>query len=141
MSHESSRPLTPHEAAIEDVLGPLGAAVMRIAWEQGECTVASVADALNAGDRHRRLAYTTVMTVMGRLFERGLLERTRRGRQYAYRPASDEPTLIEMMGGRAVDELMERYGTAALRQFAHRLADIDPELRAQLLELASRRQG
>lgn len=139
MPHESPRSATPHEAAIEDVLGPLGAAVMRIAWEQGECTVASVTEALNASDRHRRLAYTTVMTVMGRLFERGLLERTKRGRQYAYRPASDETTLIEMMGGRAVDELMARYGTAALRQFAHRLAEIDPELRAQLLELASRR--
>ena len=137
MPHETSRPPMPHEAAIEDVLGPLGAAVMRVAWEQGECTVASVTDALNAGDR--QLAYTTVMTVMGRLFERGLLQRTRRGRQYIYRPASDEPTLIEMMGGRAVDQLMERYGTTALRQFAHRLADIDPELRAQLLELASRR--
>jgi len=133
----ADQPPVTHEPAIEDVLGPLGAAVMRVAWEQGDSTVASVIDALNASGRH--LAYTTVMTVMGRLYKRGLLERTKRGRQYVYRPVSDEPHLIETMSGRAVDQLMERYGTTALRQFAHRLADVDPELRTQLLELASRR--
>lgn len=135
-----SAPHQPRDPAIEDVLGPLGAAVMRIVWEQGEATVASVTNALaTAGPR--RPAYTTVMTVMGRLHERGLLERTKRGRQYVYRPSGDEPQLIESMSERAVDQLLERYGTTALRQFAHRLADVDPDLRAHLLELASDQSG
>lgn len=128
----------PHAPAIEDVLGPLGAAVMRIVWAKGTASVSAVVDAVNAG-RPRPLAYTTVMTIMVRLSERGLLERERQGRQYVYRPASDEHALLEALSGRAVDELIARYGTSALAQFALRLADTDPELRDRILELASRR--
>ena len=129
----------PHAPAIEDVLGPLGAAVMRVVWAQGSASVSSVVDALNA-ERARPLAYTTVMTVMARLFERGLLERERTGRQYIYRPASDEHALLETLSGRAVDQLLARYGTSALAQFAQRLADAEPELRDRILDLASRRE-
>jgi Predicted transcriptional regulator len=129
----------PHDPAIEDVLGPLGAAVMRTVWAQGESSVSSVLDTLNA-ERPRPLAYTTVMTIMARLFERGLLEREKQGRQYVYRPASDEHALLETLSGRAVDDLLARYGTTALHQFAQRLAGADPELRDRILELASRRR-
>lgn len=120
---------------IEGVLGPLGAAIMRIVWAQGESTVRSVADQLEQEIR-RPHAYTTVMTILGRLYERGLLDRTKVGRGYRYRPRGDESELLASMGERAVDQIVERYGTAALRRFAHHLADLDPNLRARLLELA-----
>lgn len=38
------------------------------------------------------VAYTTVMTVLTRLWEKGLLTRERRGRAYRYRAAVDEAT-------------------------------------------------
>ena len=126
------------EPSVENVLGQLGAAVMRVVWTQGEATVGTVVDALNAEPR-RPLAYTTVMTILVRLFERGFLTREKRGRQYVYRPAAEESELLETLSGRAVDELLARYGTSALRQFADRLADADPDLRAQILQLAGRR--
>ena len=46
--------------------------------------------------------------------------------------------LLTAMGERAVDRLLEQYGTAALRRFAHHLSDLDPVLRAQLVDLADR---
>ena len=79
------------------------------------------------------------MTVMSRLSERGVLRRSKVGRQYVYRPAADEAVLLDAMSERAVDDLIGRYGSAALRQFALRLKDVDPDLRAQLIKLASRR--
>ncbi|MEJ7695856.1 MAG: BlaI/MecI/CopY family transcriptional regulator [Candidatus Limnocylindrales bacterium] len=79
------------------------------------------------------------MTILGRLYERGLLDRTKVGRGYRYRPRGDESELLASMGERAVDQIVERYGTAALRRFAHHLADLDPNLRARLLE--PRRSG
>jgi len=130
--------IQPEEPGIERVLGPLGGAITRIILEQGEATVASVVDSLAATGR--RPAYTTVMTVMGRLHERGLLDRKKVGRQHVYRPAADEVRLVDAMSQRAVDDLVGRFGTAALRQFALRLQDLDPDLRAQLLELASHRE-
>lgn len=129
----------PGQPAIEDVLGPLGGAIARIVIEQGQGTVASVVAALTAAGR--RPAYTTVMTVMGRLYERGLLERTKVGRHHVYRPAADETRLVGTMSQRAVDDVVGRFGTAALRQFAEHLQDLDPDLRAQLIELASHRES
>lgn len=127
------------EPGVEDVLGPLGAAVMRIAWSQGESTVGSALQVLNQG-RRQPLAYTTVMTILGRLFERGLLARERRGRQFVYRPVADERSSIESLSGRAVNELLDRYGNAAMRHFAEHLADLEPDTRAELLKLAAQRE-
>ena len=131
-AHDGSAP------SVEKVLGPLGAAALRALWTSGEASVGGVREALNVG-RKRPLAYTTVMTVLVRLHQRGLVTREKRGRAYVYRAAAPEPALLQSLSARAVDELLARYGTAALRQFADRLADADPDVRARLLELASRR--
>ena len=49
---------------LAEVLGPLEAEVMDVAWDLGEVTVRDVHEALNES---RAVAYTTVMTTMGRL--------------------------------------------------------------------------
>lgn len=122
-------------ARIEDVLGPLAAAIVHEIVERGEASVADVVDGLQRtlGREH---AYTTIMTVMSRLHEKGVLERERRGRHYVYRSAAPQADVIDRLSGLAVDRLVDRYGTAALRQFAVKLADLDPETRRRLVELA-----
>ncbi len=138
MSSSETTDRAPDQPAIEGVLGPLGGAIARIVLEQGDATVSSVVEAL-AATQGRRHAYTTVMTVMGRLCDKGVLQRSKVGRQYVYRPSANEAQLVDAMSERAVDDLIRRYGTSALRQFAQHLQDLDPDLRAQLVELASRR--
>ena len=120
----------------EDVLGPLASAIVREVVERGEASVGDVVEALRESQR-REHAYTTIMTVMSRLHEKGVLTRERRGRQYIYRPAASEPELIDQLSGRAVDQLIDRYGSAALRHFAVRLADLDPATRRRLAALAN----
>jgi predicted transcriptional regulator len=67
--------------------GPLESAVMDTVWSAGEpVTVRVVVDRLNAG-RAEPLAYTTVMTVMSRLAEKGVLGRQKRGRGFVYESA------------------------------------------------------
>ncbi len=120
----------------EDVLGPLAAAIVREVTERGEASVADVVEALRRSQQ-REHAYTTIMTVMGRLHEKGVLARDRRGRQYIYRPTAPEAELVDRLSGLAVDRLVDRYGTAALRHFAIRLGDLDPETRRRLAALAA----
>lgn len=122
----------PH---FEDVLGPLAAAIVREVGGRGEASVAEVVDGLRRS-QGREHAYTTIMTVMGRLHEKGVLTRERRGRQYIYRPTASEAELVDRLSGLAVDRLVDRYGTAALRHFAVKLADLDPKTRRRLAELA-----
>jgi len=48
-----------------------------------------VADRLNDG-RKPKLAYTTVMTVMARLADKGILSRRREGRGYVYEATAED---------------------------------------------------
>jgi predicted transcriptional regulator len=115
----------------EKLLGPLEAEVMRGLWKAGEpLTVRELLERLNGG-RRQPLAYTTVMTVMNRLAEKGALRRERRGRGYAYEPTADDAA------GIAVQNVMRDYGDAALAQFVDQ-ARADPELLCRLERLLER---
>lgn len=83
-------------------LGPLERTVMDHIWEQGaDVTVRDVLETkAGAG-----LAYTTVMTILDRLWRKGFLRRSRVGRAYVYRIRRTEQ---EYLAG-----LMDRVLTGA----------------------------
>lgn len=61
---------------------------MRILGLLDDAAGLSVADVQQRLDRSgHQVAYTTVMTVLGRLFEKGLVRRERDGKRYVYRSA------------------------------------------------------
>jgi predicted transcriptional regulator len=62
-------------------LGPLEIDVMEAMWSLGASNVRDVARRLE-----RKLAYTTVMTTLDRLFKKGLLEREMTDRAFVYSP-------------------------------------------------------
>jgi predicted transcriptional regulator len=65
-------------------MGELESAVMDVLWDHGGfLTPGEVHRVLSA---KRPLAYTTIMTILVRLWEKGRLERQRDRRAYAYRP-------------------------------------------------------
>lgn len=65
--------------------GELEAAVMQRLWDRA--TPATVRDVHTELVRQRELAYTTVLTVMDKLFRKGWLTREPQGRAHVYRPA------------------------------------------------------
>ena len=65
-------------------LGELEATVMEHLWCAGEAR--SVRDILQELQQDRPIAYTTVMTVMERLYRKGVLTRVVDGRAYLYTP-------------------------------------------------------
>lgn len=65
-------------------MGELESAVMNVLWDAADhLTPRQVQQTLR---QERALAYTTVMTILVRLFEKGRLEREQLGRAFAYRP-------------------------------------------------------
>lgn len=60
-------------------LGPLEIQVMEVIWEHGESSVHDVVEKLDT-----RLAYTTVMTTLDRLFKKGMLNRYKLERAFVY---------------------------------------------------------
>jgi predicted transcriptional regulator len=63
------------------ILGPLEIRVMEVLWTAGQSSVRDVAEKLD-----RKLAYTTVMTTLDRLFKKGMLDRQKSARAFLYLP-------------------------------------------------------
>jgi len=89
-------------------------------------TPAQVRDQLG-GD----LAYTTVMTVLARLCEKGVVTRQRMGRAYAYRAVRDEAEITARQMQRLLDGGDDR--AAVLSRFVGVLTDDDERLLSELL--------
>lgn len=82
-------------------LTELQIAVLRLLWERGEASVAEIWEALYA---ERKLAQTTVATIVARLQRRGILSRRTRERQFVYKTLLTEADVQHSM----VSELTER---------------------------------
>jgi predicted transcriptional regulator len=117
----------------EKFLGPLEAVVMERLWKRGTATVREIVEDLG---RTRALAYTTVMTIMTRLHEKGLLERARDGKTYVYRPAVSRQEHRERLSRELVRGLVDEFGEVALAQFAEELGGVDGAHRAALKRIA-----
>ncbi len=96
------------------------------AWLSGR----EVWERLGGGDR----AYTTVMTVLGRLVEKGLVERIEEGKAHLYRAAGDPDELT----AKAIRSLLSATADprAALAHFVDGLDD--PELVTELANALKR---
>ena len=110
---------------------------MEEVWRQGETTVKRVMEALNVRTKPAR-AYTTYMTVMQRLADKGLLDRTRSGRYDTYTPALSRGQYQELRAEAQVRGLVDEFGDVALAHFAKSLQTLDPARRRQLRRLAGR---
>jgi predicted transcriptional regulator len=116
------------DGALEKVLGPLEAEVMRAVWAAKKpVSVRDVLATLNRG-RGDALAYTTVMTVMSRLAEKEILRRKPEGRAYVYEAAVPDAAAI------AVRSIVRDFGDAAVAQFVDE-ARADPKLLRRLERL------
>ncbi len=104
-------------------------------WGVGSASVGEVRDALNLASG-RSLAYTTVMTILVRLHEKGFVSRVREGRHFRYAAAFAEDSLGAEIGRRELRRLIERHGADTLASFAADLVGPDADLAAHLRALA-----
>jgi predicted transcriptional regulator len=113
----------------------LEAEIMDEVWRGGETSVKLVMAALNRRAGTPR-AYTTYMTVMRRLADKGVLSRTRAGRHDTYLPVLSREEYQRRRAETEVSGLIDRYGDVALAHFARSLGELDPARRRALRKLA-----
>jgi predicted transcriptional regulator len=112
-------------------LGPLEARVMEVVWRHGPCTVRDVLTAFSEASQPE-VAYTTAMTVMGNLVEKGLLICHAAGRSYIYTAAVTRDAFVRAQVKAVLDTLLDGFTAPTLSYFAERLSTGEP---AQLSEL------
>jgi len=90
--------------------------IMKIVWQYGEATVREVYEELL---KTRKIAYTTVMTMMGILEQKGRLTKTSRDRAYVYSPAEPQQQVV----GSMVQEFVRRVFDGSAKPLLVHLAE------------------
>jgi len=121
----------PKHAAERRAFGELEGAVLAALWAAPGALVPAEVQAAVGGD----LAYTTVMTILVRLHDKGVIEREKVGRAYAYRPVVAESDVVAEQVRRLLDRGNSR--TAVLQGLVEGLAPDDEKLLRELLAEAT----
>jgi len=107
--------------------------VMDVLWQTGEATVKEVQAGL---ERDRKLAYTTVATLLNRLRDRGYVKAEERHFAYVFRPLVQREQVVR----RKLDDLVMRlFGgdVAPLAAYIAENRNLSPEQIAALEEMVS----
>ena len=118
---------TPAAGGLVKVLGPLETKIMQIVWREKSTTVKQVHRRLQDNPDRSDIAYTTVMTTMTRLAEKGILNRRRDGLAYVYTPAVTKDDFETMMVRRVLDGLMDDYEDETIEYVLNYVVRHDPQ--------------
>jgi predicted transcriptional regulator len=123
----------PTSSKSKKVLGPLEGDIMEVVWEQGPTTVSAVHRALR---EQKDIAYTTVMTTMGRLAKKNLLQQDRSAASYVYSAALTKAEFEKYVVAGVIKALISDYGDAFVDCFVDMLDDLSPTGRDRLMKAA-----
>jgi len=122
-------------------LGELQAEILGVLQKLGKASAREVMEETGSG---KRLAYTTISTVLDRLYKKGLVRRTRvagrGGTKYIYSyatPAGIRTNLIE----RTLNSLVDAFGPSVVPAIYDSLEEITKKETADLKKKVSRIQG
>lgn len=109
-------------------VGELEASVLSALWDHGELATPEV---FNRVGKPRNLAYTTILTVLQRLFRKGLVARRSEGKAHVYSPAMSREQFSERRG-ESLAGAMVGLGSAGLAAFLTEAKRLDPAFTAKL---------
>lgn len=109
---------------------------LKILWERGELTVRDLADAMNADVAAKdQLAYTTVLSLLQVMEQKGLVGHRRAGKAYVYVPRVERQSIVRRLAGafleKVFDGAVDEYLVHALESKRLSAAELD-QLEAML---------
>lgn len=108
--------------------------LMKLVWKLGEPTVRDVYEEMR---KRRRIAYTTVMTMLNVLVEKGRLTKRRRDRAYVYSPTEERRDVLGAMVREFVGRVFDGSARPLMIQLVEdrKLSEQDlDEIRAMIRE-------
>jgi predicted transcriptional regulator len=129
----------PTRRGLAAVLGRLEAEVMEAVWAAG--TPVTVSDIAATFDRRRKkLAYSTLKTILTNLAEKGYLQKRPAGRANEFSPLKMRPDLEREVVRDVLGSLMRDYRNPLLAHLADEFAQ-DPTVTAELDRLVAERKA
>ena len=113
-------------------LSDLEQEVMDIVWNLKKCKVRDVLIKLR--DR-KKIAYTTVATILQRLFDKGLVNKVGEDIALSYSPKISKETYSKSMASYFLKKLISSYGDTAIASFAESVEDLPKAKKDYFLRL------
>jgi BlaI family transcriptional regulator, penicillinase repressor len=117
---------------------------LKVLWDRSEATVRDIADEMNAAARQARgdeLAYTTVLSLLQVMEQKGLVEHRREGKAYVYVPRVERQSTVRRMARgfleKVFDGAVDEYLVHALESKRLSAAELD-QLEAMLASARER---
>jgi predicted transcriptional regulator len=118
-----------NERGLNRFFGPLESKIMNILWDGSELTIKNVQQKL---EQEKAVNFNTVMTVMNRLVDKGVLQKRTEGRSSLYRPILSKDQFFETQSKELTYELIEEFGSLAVSQMLDVLEEVDQDLLEKL---------
>lgn len=136
--NRGKRPKGQPVTVLKKLLGSLELEIMEFMWQAREATVRQAAETIN---RKRPIVYTTVMTVMGHLVNKGLLTRTKEGKRYRYLVARGRAEFLRETSKSMTRSLVEDFGDLAIAGFLGEINQVDADRLERLRNLVQEASG
>lgn len=107
--------------------------VMAIIWNCTSCTVRDVMKKLS----NKKLAYTTVATILYRLYEKGIVIRKGQGISFIYSPKMTKETYAKRFAQAFMKKFFSSFGDTAIASFAESIENLPKDKKKYLLQLLS----
>jgi len=106
-----------------NIFGQLECEILRIIWQKKRATVREVLETVN---NRKKLAYTTVMTIMNRLVKKSILGRRLDNGAYIYFPKQSQNEFLSFSSKKIIDSLIQNFGETAVANFINTFERISP---------------
>ena len=113
-------------------LGKLEQKVMDILWERKNCTAREVLIEL---EKEKTLAYTTVATILQRLYKKGLLARNDNATGYIYLPKVSKEKYTKSVARSFLKNFINSFGDTAIASFADSIDKLPNKKRVYFLNI------
>lgn len=118
-----------NESGLNRFFGPLEAKILDILWNDVEMTIKDVQQML---DKEKATNFNTVMTVMNRLVEKGILQKRVEGRSSLFKPVQTREEFLNAQSKEMTNELIDEFGNVVVSHMLDALEDVDDDLVAKL---------
>ncbi|OGD73630.1 hypothetical protein A3K29_05940 [Candidatus Collierbacteria bacterium RIFOXYB2_FULL_46_14] len=117
---------------IQTKLSPLEQEVMVVVWDLKKC---HVRDVVNKFGKAKPMAYTTVATLLDRLYKKGMVNKRNEGMAFVFSPKSTSEEYSKKIAKSFLNNFFDSFGESATVSFAKSVESLQKEKREELLRL------
>ncbi|GGE31137.1 transcriptional regulator [Pullulanibacillus camelliae] len=118
------------QVGLDRFFGPLEAKIMDYLWaKESEQSIKQVQQHL---EKDKPINFNTVMTVMKRLVDKGILMKRTEGRLSLFRPVQSKKAFIDEQSKQLTETLLDEFGGVVINHMLDAMEDVDEDLLAKL---------